>query len=154
MPGELQGGCDCGEVRYQLTRSPLFTHACHCTWCQRETGSAFVVNVIIESQNIQVDQGAAKPFPVPTGSGGKQHIYRCPSCYVALWSTYGSAKAKVSYLRAGTLDEPDLLPPQAHIYTSSKQSWLTLDGTANVSKGYYNRARTWPAESLERLKAL
>lgn len=149
-----EGGCDCGQVRYQLLEEPLFTHACHCRWCQRETGSAFVINVIIESHLIDGIRGAPQAYPVPTASGGEQYIFRCTACMVALWSCYGSATAKIAYLRAGTLDEPDLCPPQAHIYTSSKQRWLKLDESAKASKAYYNRAKTWPKESLDRLKVL
>ena len=126
----LEGGCACGGVRYRMTARPLFVHCCHCRWCQRETGSAFALNVLIETKNLQVLQGEAEMVATPSESGKGQTIARCPVCRVALWSHYAGAGEAVSFVRAGTLDEPQQVSPDVHIFTASKQPWVVLPGSA------------------------
>lgn len=149
------GGCTCRAVRYRLMTPPLFVHCCHCRWCQRETGSAFVINAMIESQRVEVLQGEPDLIMTPSESGRGQRIARCPSCRIALWSHYSGAGDKIRFVRVGTLDNPDLLRPDVHIFTESKQPWVVLpaDG-APVFEAYYDRKALWPAASLERLAAL
>ena len=148
--GALEGGCTCGEVRYRMTAAPLFVHCCHCRWCQRETGSAFVLNALIEADRVEVLRGEPEVVDTPSESGKGQKIVRCPSCRVALWSTYSGAGEAIRFLRVGTLDEPDRVPPDIHIFTASKQPWVILpEGTPAVEE-YYRRSTTWPAESIER----
>jgi hypothetical protein len=153
---QLEGGCDCGAVRYRLTSGPMFVHCCHCRWCQRESGSAFALNAMIERDRIELVAGEPEMAPVPSASGGGQKFYRCPTCRIALWSHYAMPKVgdKVAFVRVGTLDNPDILPPDIHIWTMSKQPWVTLDDRVPVMEEYYRRSEHWPAQSLERFQAL
>lgn len=148
------GGCTCGAVRYRMTRTPLIVHCCHCRWCQRETGSAFVLNALIESA--QLARLAAEPQIVltPSNSGKGQRIARCPKCQVAVWSHYAGLGEVLSFVRVGTLDEPDLLPPDVHIYTESKQPWVVIPSGARAFDQYYRSAEVWSAECLARRQAL
>ena len=149
----FEGSCTCGEVRYRMTSKPLFVHCCHCRWCQRETGTAFALNAMIEAERVVLLKGEPEMVMTPTLSGRGQKIWRCPSCRVALWSNYSGAGDKVRFVRVGTLEEPDRLPPDIHIFTASKQPWVVLpEGTPAVSE-YYDREAYWPKESLERRRA-
>lgn len=147
-----EGGCDCGAVRYRLTARPLFVHCCHCRWCQRETGASFALNAMIETDRVERLEGAPKAVAIPSHSGKGQTVMRCPECDIALWSHYAGAGDTVAFVRVGTLDEPDLLPPDIHIYTASKQAWISLAHDIPAVKEYYSRKEYWPEESLERLR--
>jgi hypothetical protein len=148
------GGCTCRRVRYRMTTGPLFVHCCHCRWCQRETGSAFALNALIEADRVQLLQGEVEVVDTPSSSGKGQRISRCPGCRVALWSNYGGGGDAVRFVRVGTLDEPDRLPPDIHIFTASKQPWVVLPAAMPAVAEYYKTSETWPAESLERRVAL
>jgi hypothetical protein len=150
----FEGGCTCRAVRYRMTSRPLFVHCCHCRWCQRETGSAFVLNALIEADRVVLLQGAPEPVMTPTLSGKGQRIWRCPTCRVALWSNYAGAGDKFNFVRVGTLDEPDRLPPDIHIYTESKQPWVILPPGVPAMPEYYSRTKYWPEESLARRRAV
>jgi hypothetical protein len=148
-----EGGCTCGHVRYTVNIKPLIVHCCHCRWCQRETGSAFVLNALIENPYLQCTQGEISVIKTPTLSGRGQKIARCPQCHVALWSHY-SWNAKILFLRVGTLDNPDLMPPDIHIYTQSKQPWVVLPEGVLFKLKFYSVKSVWPEESLRRIAAL
>jgi hypothetical protein len=148
------GGCTCGQVRYRLTRAPLIVHCCHCRWCQRETGSAFVLNALIESACIELLAGRPELVPTPTNSGKGQRIARCPSCRVGLWSHYAGLGDILSFVRVGTLDDPDRLPPDVHIYTESKQPWVMIPAGARAFAQYYKSREVWSEASLARRQAL
>ena len=150
----MQGRCTCGAVRYRLTSRPLFVHCCHCRWCQRETGSAFALNAMIEADRVELLAGAPESVPTPTLSGKGQKIARCPTCRVALWSNYAGAGDRVRFVRVGTLEQPDALPPDIHIFTASKQPWVVLPPGVPAVEEYYDRRQHWPRESLERREAL
>ncbi|HSJ96207.1 MAG TPA: GFA family protein [Myxococcota bacterium] len=150
----MGGGCTCREVRYRLTSGPLFVNCCHCRWCQRETGASFALNAMIESDRVALLHGEVERVATPSNSGRGQEIARCPRCRVALWSHYSAAGRAVSFVRVGTLDEPDLLPPDIHIFTASKQPWVVIPPGAAAVPEYYDRERHWPPESLERRRAL
>jgi hypothetical protein len=147
------GKCTCGFVRYRLTSKPLFVHCCHCRWCQRESGSAFALNAMIESDRVQLLQGQVEAVNTPTHSGKDQKILRCPGCRVAVWSNYAGAGEAICFVRVGTLDEADRLPPDIHIYTGSKQPWVVLPPGAPAVVEYYRAADYWPGDSLRRLAA-
>ncbi|HEY4998306.1 MAG TPA: GFA family protein [Usitatibacter sp.] len=149
----MEGGCDCGEVRYRMTR-PLFVNCCHCRWCQRETGSAFAINAMIESERVIVLRGEPDLVDTPSASGKGQRIARCPKCRIALWSHYAGAGGAVCFVRVGTLDNPDRLPPDIHIFTASKQPWVVLPAGIPAVEEYYDRKQYWPEESLERRAAM
>ena len=150
----LDGGCDCGLGRYRMQTRPLFVHCCHCRWCQRETGASFALNAMIESDRI-VNLGAQPEIiDTPTQSGKSQKIARCPKCRIAVWSNYSGAGPVIRFVRVGTLDVPDHLPPDIHIFTASKQPWFQLPAGVPSVLEYYDRESLWPAESLARRQAL
>ena len=144
------GGCACGAVRYSVAVRPMFTHCCHCTDCQRETGSAFALNAIVEGSAVSVAEGSPEPVVTPSASGKGQEIWRCPVCRVALWSHYPTRRRKLAFVRVGTLDEPGACPPNAHIFTRSKLPWLVLDDSVPAFPVFYDPNALWPAESLAR----
>lgn len=153
MPrGKLDGGCACGEVRYRLTLPPLFVHCCHCLNCQRQTGSAFVINALIETDRLELLAGQPEPVDVERSGGEKQRIWRCPTCRVALYSMYTSPA--VRFVRAGTLDEPAAVTPDVHIFTRSKLPWVRLPEEAPAFDVFYDMQKLWPPASLERLEQL
>jgi hypothetical protein len=152
MEERREGGCACGAVRYALAAAPLFVHCCHCLNCQRQTGSAFVINLLIEADRVQLRAGAPEAVDVPRADGSAQRIFRCPGCQVAVYSQYG--RSDVLFVRAGTLDEPRGVVPDVHIYTRSKVGWLRLPDDAPAFEVYYDTKRLWPRESLDRLRAL
>lgn len=150
----FDGGCTCRQIRYRMTSAPLIVHCCHCRWCQRETGAAFALNAMIESDRVQLLEGEVAVIDTPSNSGKGQRISRCPKCLVAIWSNYGGAGDAVRFVRVGTLDEPGALPPDIHIFTASKQPWLTLPPDTPAVPEYYKSAEVWSKESLERRAAL
>lgn len=147
-----EGGCACGEVRYRLTAEPLVVHCCHCLNCQRQTGSAFAINLVIETDRVELLVGEPQAVDVPRGKSGKQRIFRCPTCQVAVFSRY--TRATIRYVRGGTLDDPAGVTPDVHIYTRSKVPWVELPESAPAFRTYYDPEKVWRPESLERLSAL
>jgi hypothetical protein len=150
----MEGGCTCRQLRYRLSGPPLIVHACHCRWCQRETGSAFAINALYEADRVAHLAGEPDIVVTPSLSGKGQPIARCPSCRVSIWSNYPQAGPAVRFVRVGTLDEPDRLPPDIHIFTGSKQPWFTLPAGARVVAEFYDLEKVWSAESLERGRTL
>ena len=148
------GGCTCRFVRYRMASAPLFVHCCHCRWCQRETGSAFALNAMIEADRVELLAGRVELVATPSNSGKGQKIARCPVCRVAVWSHYAGAGDAVCFVRVGTLDEPDRLPPDIHIFTATKQPWVVLPPGVPAVAEYYATSEYWPAESLARRAAL
>jgi hypothetical protein len=147
-----EGGCACGAVRYRLSSDPMFTHCCHCLNCQRQTGSAFVINLLIEADRLELLAVAPQPVDVPRDDGGMQRIFRCPDCQVAIFSEYG--RPEVRFVRGGTLDQPSGITPDVHIFTRSKLPWIVLPDAAPAFEVYYDSKALWPAASLERLAAI
>lgn len=150
----LQGGCTCGEIRYRLSHSPIVTHACHCSWCQRESGAAFALNAMIESAYLTLLSGKPVMTKIPSNSGKGQTFARCPNCQVAVWSHYVGAGDVLSFVRVGTLDQPESCPPDMHIYTGSKLSWVILPSQTPAFKAFYKRSEQLSAAALERLSNL
>ena len=153
MTDDLEGGCACAAVRYRLASPPMFVHCCHCRDCQRQTGSAFVINALIETSRIVLLAGDPGAVAVPTDSGRPHLIYRCPLCRTAVWSEYGGIAA-MRVVRVGTLDDPAALTPDVHIYVRSKLPWVTLPNGVPAFEAYYDARRLWPAASLERRRAI
>jgi hypothetical protein len=150
----LEGGCTCRSIRYRMLTRPLFVHCCHCRWCQRETGASFALNAMIEADRVELLAGELDVVMTPSNSGKGQKISRCPRCRIAVWSNYAGAGDTVHFVRVGTLDEPDRLPPDIHIFTASKQPWVVLPAGTPAVPEYYDRNAHWPKESLERRAAL
>lgn len=148
----LTGGCACGFVRYRMEGAPMIVHCCHCLDCQRQTGGAFVINALIETDRITLMDGAPEPVEVPTDSGHPHDVYRCPQCQTAVWSDYGRRPA-LRFVRVGTLDQPHALTPDVHIFTRSKVPWVGLPADAPAFEVYYEAAKVWSAEAIARRKA-
>jgi hypothetical protein len=151
MSVPLEGGCACGAVRYRLASEPLIIHCCHCLNCQRQTGSAFVINVVIEAARVEVLAGDPQAVDVPRDDGSKQRIYRCPTCQIAVFSEYGGPA--IWFVRGGTLDEPSSVEPDVHIYTKSKLPWIALPDSVPAFDAFYDVKQVWPPETLERFNA-
>ena len=150
----IEGGCDCKAVRYRMATVPLFVHCCHCRWCQRESGASFALNAMIEADRV-VNLGVEpEVINTPSDSGIGQKIARCPSCKVAVWSHYAGSGPITKFVRVGTLDQPDLLPPDVHIFTASKQPWVVLPEGIPAYEEYYDRDELWSKESLARRQEL
>jgi hypothetical protein len=150
----LEGGCDCRHVRYRMESAPLVVHCCHCRWCQRESGASFALNAMIEADRVTLTAGEPQLVDTPSASGQGQKIYRCPKCHVCVWSNYAGGGAAVRFVRVGTLDNPDALPPDLHIFTASKQPWVVLPPGARAFAEYYDAKKEWSIDSLARRDAL
>jgi hypothetical protein len=151
---QCEGGCTCRSVRYRLNAAPLIVHCCHCRWCQRESGTAFALNALIETERLQLLNGQVELVATPSASGKGQRIARCPTCQVAVWSHYFGFQERLSFVRVGTLDEPGRFPPDVHIFTESKQPWVVLPAGARAFPQYYHSREVWSAASLERRERL
>lgn len=149
-----EGGCDCGRVRFRIDDRPLIVHCCHCRWCQRETGAAFALNAVIETDRVRVLKNDPVLVNTPSESGDGQQIARCPTCQIAVWSHYSGAGPLTRLMRVGTLDDPDLLPPDIHIFVASKQPWVVIPEGATVMQEFYDVKRHWSKASLARLATL
>ena len=153
----IEGHCACGEVRYRLHGRPFAVHCCHCRSCQCETGSAFVINGLIETPRLEVLQGSPVTIDTPSDSGKGQKIVRCPKCQVALWSHYGGMGERAAFVRVGTLEDPDACPPQVHIFTRSRQPWFALPDSGIAFEIFYSRDdldRLFGHDSAARWRAL
>ena len=146
----IEGGCSCGTVRFKLLTLPLFVHCCHCSWCQRETGASFALNALIESEEVKLTKGETETIHTPSNSGKGQNIVRCITCKTAIWSNYAAAGDSINFMRVGAFDNPDLCPPDIHIFTSTKQNWISLRGNVSVVEEYYQRSKHWPQSSIDR----
>ena len=145
------GGCSCGKVRYRLSADPMRVHACHCRQCQRVTGSAFVLNALIEKDAVELLSGS----PISVRFDGTVHTaYFCQDCGTYVWSHYGGRFRCCWFVRVGTLDNPDAFPPDVHIFTASKQPWLSIPDDASQFSESYELATIWPDRSLRRLSAV
>jgi hypothetical protein len=129
----------------------MFVHCCHCLNCQRQTGTAFVLNMLIEASRVELLAATPTAVPVPR-EHGLHRIFRCPTCQVAVWSEYGG-RSEILFVRAGTLDDPVRVQPDVHIYTRSKLPWITLPASVPAFEDYYDAKTLWPPESLARRKA-
>ncbi|GAB3387443.1 GFA family protein [Lysobacter fragariae] len=140
-------------MRYRVAAAPIFVHCCHCRWCQRETGTAFALNAMVETSQVTLLQGEVETVHTPSESGKGQQIVRCAQCHVAVWSHYPGGGPEIAFVRVGTLDNPDVAPPDVHIYTASKQPWVVLPEGAAVFAEFYDPRAQWPAESMQRYRA-
>lgn len=149
------GGCSCGKTRYRLQDTALIVHACHCTMCQRLSGSTNAINVLIEADKTHLLSGETTETLMPTPSGHGQVITRCKSCRVAIWSAYQRFSkvhgVPVRFVRAGTLDQPATAPPDVHIFTDSKLDYVTLADGKPQFGGFYDVQKVWSRASLARL---
>jgi hypothetical protein len=154
MLNPIEGGCDCRAVRYRMESAPLVVHCCHCRWCQRESGASFALNAMIEADRVTKLGIEPEIVDTPSASGAGQRVARCPHCRIAVWSHYAGAGPITKFIRVGTLDDPDALPPDVHIFTASKQPWVLLPPGTPAFSEYYEREQVWRAESLARREKL
>jgi hypothetical protein len=150
----VEGGCGCKQLRYRMESAPMVVHCCHCRWCQRETGASFALNAMIESDRVTNLGVAPEIVHTPSESGLGQKIARCPTCRIAVWSHYAGSGPVTKFVRVGTLDHPDLLPPDVHIFTASKQPWVRIPDSVPALEAYYERETVWSPQSLARRQAL
>jgi hypothetical protein len=137
-----------------METAPLFVHCCHCRWCQRESGASFALNAMIEADRVSDVGERPELVQTPSESGYGQTVARCPKCRIAVWSNYAGAGPLVRFVRVGTLDEPDHLPPDIHIFTATKQPWVVIPPGVPFVPEYYDREMYWPADSLARRQAI
>jgi len=149
----LKGRCACGQVTYQMSSKPIIVHCCHCSECQKQTGSAYVLNAIIETDRVEFD-GPVVEHTLPTPSGKGQVITRCANCGAAVFSSYLVRLGKLRYIRVGTLDDPSECPPDVQIFTSSKQPWVPLNSDIPIFENFYKPEDVWPEASLSRWHGL
>ena len=147
------GQCTCGACAFRLTRAPIVTHACHCTWCQRETGGAFAINAVVETTSVEMLKGAPVTFAMPSQSGKGQVLHRCSDCGVTLWSNYAGSGPAMAFVRVGTLEPGHGIVPDVHIFTSTKLPWVPLPEGAAVYEEFYSPPDVWGAEGLARFRA-
>jgi hypothetical protein len=148
----LEGACSCTQTRYRLLQPPMFTNCCHCLYCQRESGSAFAMNAMIESPNFELlTPNPLAKTSLPTQSGKPQHTFCCPECHTVLYALYGDNGDYTRFVKVGTLREPARCPPDAHIFVASKQPWVNLEGGAPAFEAFYDRKKLWSPEQLERI---
>jgi len=150
----LEGGCACRHIRYQATGVPLIVHCCHCKWCQRESGSAFIINALYSAEHVTHLGAGPDTIVTPSQSGKGQVIARCPKCHVAVWSNYGGGGPLVRFIRVGTLDDPHRLVPDVHIYTGSKVPWVELPAGVSSFTEFYDSRKVWAKEVDERRYAV
>jgi hypothetical protein len=150
----LEGGCDCNHIRYRVSGEPLIVHCCHCKWCQRETGSAFVINALFSSEHVTHLGAEPDIISTPSESGNGQKIARCPKCHVAVWSNYRGGGPLVRFVRVGTLDNPHEFAPDAHIYTQSKVPWVEIPKDKPAYEKFYDVGELWSKEMDERRWAM
>ena len=154
MKPSMEGGCTCRQVRYRLTGTPLIVHACHCRWCQRETGTAHALNALYEADRVAHIAVEPEIIVTPSASGKGQKIARCTTCKVAVWSNYPQAGSAVRFVRVGTMDDPTLPPTDIHIFTASKQPWVALPAGAKAVPEFCDLEKVWSAASLERRRIM
>jgi hypothetical protein len=150
----LTGGCTCGAVRYEIDAAPIFVNNCHCRLCQKQTGSTSVVNMFFESAHLKQLSGETTRHVVKAGSGGDHMIVRCAACGTALWSFYPRLGELGAGVRAGTLDDPGAVKPDAVIFTDYRMPWVALPEGIPHFETTYNPAELLPPERFARLKAL
>ena len=118
----MDGGCQCGRVRYRVEGRPLGLTACHCTECQRQSGSAFGMSLAVPAGAFQLRSGLLKTFEVKCDSGRMKTCAFCPDCGTRI---YHQTKNGMS-VKAGTLDDTSWLKPDRHYWTMRKQSWVVI----------------------------
>tara|TARA_Y100000741_G_C18030156_1_gene467935 strand:- start:156 stop:647 length:492 start_codon:yes stop_codon:yes gene_type:complete len=147
---KLKGNCLCGSVLYELSENPLFTQACHCKDCKILTGSSFVINSSVIENTLSVS-GAVSSTKLKAGSGLSSVAYFCKKCGVYLYTDYESAVGRIN-VRTKTLKNSEMFPPQAHIFTKDKDSWINLTDISNCFEKMYDPKTVWPKDSFDRYK--
>lgn len=125
MTTSFSGGCACGAVRYTCSGEPIVSYACHCTDCQKRTGSAFGVSVQVPADSVTLDQGEVTERERTAASGNKVSSLFCPDCGTTVMS-FSQARTHIRVIAAGTLDDQSWVPIKAHIWTGSAMPWFSM----------------------------
>ncbi len=119
----IEGGCQCGALRYLITAAPLMIYACHCANCQRIAGSAFGLSTTITEDSLEFTTGTPKTATWQSEAGNERYGTFCGDCGCRI--AHGQAPSNgILSLRAGTFDDPCWVIPAGHIWTGSAQSWF------------------------------
>ena len=126
MPAnKYSGGCQCGAIRYDILGAPELLLACHCTDCQRQSGSAFGMTLVVSEEDFQLTKGDVKTYSLKSAAGRPKLGAFCPNCGTRIYHKPEWRKGMVS-VKPGTLDDTSGLKPTLHLWTSSKQPWITI----------------------------
>ena len=134
MGGPKEGGCQCGAVRYRIEAEPLGLVACHCTECQRLSGSAFGMSLAVPKDSFRLLSGELKTFTRSCDSGRTLDCSFCPNCGTRIHHAGAFAEAALT-VKPGTLDDTSWLAPEMHIWTKSKQPWVPIPEGARCFDG-------------------
>ncbi len=125
MATKFTGGCQCGNIRYEVVGIPKQLVVCHCTDCQRQSGSAFGMTLVVNEADFRLTQGEPKTFASKSHTGRAKLGAFCPECGTRIYHKPEWRKGTVS-VKPGTLDDTRWLKPDMHLWTSSKQTWVTI----------------------------
>ena len=148
-----EGSCSCGVVKYFINDYPLFTHACHCRDCKKSTGWAFVIHTIILENSFFIIKGDMRAATLPTSSGAGFKLYFCINCGTYIYCKYDMAPERI-IIRTSTLNDSDIFPPQAHIFTKNKATWINLDDKIPFFERMCNKNKIWPKTILDKLNTV
>jgi hypothetical protein len=132
VPDERTGGCQCGKIRYAIAGEPLALAVCHCRECQRQSGSAFGMSLVVARDALRVT-GETKSFTRKADSGSEVECVFCPGCGTRLYhlpSALGTVNVK-----AGTLDDTAALEPVMHVWVQRRQPWVVIPEGARCFEG-------------------
>ena len=125
MSEARRGGCQCGAIRYEITGPATVVYACHCRECQRQSGSAFAMALVVPAERFRLLEGVPKSFARAGESGRIVTGWFCPECGTRLYHTPGQLSGNIN-VKPGTLDNTSDLAPTVHVWTKSAQKWVQL----------------------------
>ena len=126
MPFRQSGGCQCGSIRHEITGPPQIVYACHCTECQKQSGSAFAMATVIPQENVRITKGTPAMFTRRTSQTRVMECWFCPECGTRLYPVPGAAAYPNRNIKPGTLDDTSWLTPTIHFWTRSAQKWVVI----------------------------
>ncbi len=151
MQMPLRGGCQCGAVRYEITKPPLSVYACHCTECQRQSGSAFALSMPVARDSLSVVKGTPKAWRRTHESGRVIQCLFCADCGTRLYHN-PEANPAVTIVKPGTLDDAKTLHAVGHIWTKSAQPWVQIPADSVTYEGQQpdmsRLSEAWKARGL------
>lgn len=132
----MKGGCQCGAIRYRINGPPALVFACHCTACQRRSGSAFVVSLVVPDRDFRLTRGGLKAQVRTTDSGGQLTHWFCAECDTPiLGMERGAGPDRYQTVRVGTLDDVSGISPSVHTWTRSAQGRVAIPNSARTFAG-------------------
>lgn len=142
----VEGGCQCGAARYRVTASPLSVYNCHCKDCQRFSGAAWSMSMIVRDGDFDLLSGKIERYAKTADSGNVIGMNFCANCHGWLWNDPPAPGIKV--VRAGTLDDLDWAAPIGNIWTDSRAAWVAIDpALLNFARGPADRTPLFEAWS-------